>query len=235
MLALPTPPSVVRLAGIGALVLLAGVARAQVGGSIVVESDYRFRGVSLSSENPTAHLNLNYDHPRGWYAGASLAGVEFEPGPRRAAITAYGGWARRQGKGQAWEAGAIWNQFPDAAVYNYAELYAGFIAERWSARVYLSPDYFGRGVRTLYAEFNGAHSLTSDLRSFAHLGALVPLAVDTARGVAQTRYDARVGLGLRMDAFDLRLAWVGSSQALPYVGAYEQRRSTVVLSASYDF
>jgi uncharacterized protein (TIGR02001 family) len=234
VLALPTPQTVVRLACISALVLL-GAARAQTGGSIAVESDYRFRGVSLSGEDPTAHLNLNYDHPGGWYAGASLAGVELQPGTRGAAITAYGGWARRQGPGQAWEAGAIWNHFSGVASYDYGEVHAGFIAERWTARVYLSPDYFGRGVRTIYAEFNCALALASDLRTFAHLGVLAPLAGDTTAGAAQTRYDARVGLGLRVAAFDVRLAWVDSSHSVPYAGKYDQRRSTMVLSASHDF
>jgi uncharacterized protein (TIGR02001 family) len=215
--------------------LLGGAARAQVGGSIVLESDYRFRGVSLSGEDPTAHLTLSYDHPNGWYAGASLASAQLEPGPRRAAITAYGGWVKHQGAGRALEAGAIWNHFAGAAGYDYGEVFAGFIAERWTARIYFSPDYFGRSVRTMYAELNGAIALTSELRTFAHVGALAPLAGNAADGITRTRYDARVGLGVRVAAFDVQLAWVDTSQGVPYVGTYEQRRSTVVLSASHSF
>jgi uncharacterized protein (TIGR02001 family) len=230
-----TLQTVLRIAGIAALVLSSGAARAQAGGSIVVESDYRFRGVSLSGEDPTAHLALSYDHPSGWYTGASLAGVELEPGSRNAAVTAYIGFARRDGAGGTWEAGTSLNRFFGATAYDYGEVFAGFITERWTARVYLSPDYFGRGVRTMYGEFNGALALTPELRTFAHLGVLARLAGNVAPAIGQTRYDARVGLGLRVADFDVQLAWVDTSQGVPYVGAYEQRRSTVVLSASRNF
>ncbi|GAB2578276.1 hypothetical protein GCM10027034_06160 [Ramlibacter solisilvae] len=200
-----------------------------------MESDYRFRGVSLSGGDPTAHLALSYDHPAGWYAGASLTSVELVPGPRRAAGTAYAGYARRNRFGEAWELGATLTRFEGASNYDYEEVFAGYVAERWTARVYLSPDYFGHGVRTLYAELNGNLPLTPQLRTFAHLGALTRLQGATAPGLAQTRYDARVGLGLRIAEADLRLAWVGASERVPYVATYQQRRSTWVLSASYDF
>jgi uncharacterized protein (TIGR02001 family) len=229
------PPTVIRIAGIAALVFASVAARAQAGGSIVLESDYRFRGVSLSGEDPSAHLNLSYDHSSGWYAGASLAAVELEPGARQAALTAYAGYARRVGVQGTWEAGAILNRFSGAAGYDYGELFAGFIAERWSARAYLSPDYFGRGVRTAYAELNGALPLSADLRAFAHVGALARLGGDAAAGIGPARYDARIGLGLRVAEFDLQLAWVDTSRSVPYVGSYQQQRSAVVLSASHNF
>jgi uncharacterized protein (TIGR02001 family) len=226
---------VLRFAGIAAFALFSGVVRAQVAGSVVVESDYRFRGVSLSGGDPTAHLNLSYDHPTGWYAGAGLASVEVEPGPRRAALSGYAGYVRRIGAPGAWEVGAILNRFAGASNYDYDEVFAGFTAERWTARVYLSPDYFGRGVRTMYAELNGAIPLTTALRGFAHVGALARLSGDTAAGIGPARYDARVGVALRVADVDVRLAWVDTSEGVPYVGAYAQRRSTIVLSAAYEF
>ena len=200
-----------------------------------MESDYRFRGVSLSGEDPTVHLTLSYDHPSGWYTGASLAGVELDRGSRRPAVTAYVGFARRNGARGTWEAGTILNRFVGATTYDYGEVFAGFVAERWTARIYLSPDYFGSGVRTMYGEFNGAVPLTSELRTFAHLGVLTRLAGDAVPGIGQTRYDARVGLGLRVADVDVQLAWVDTSKRVPYAAVYEQRRSTVVLSASLSF
>src|SRR6185369_11635128 len=139
-----TPQTVLRVLGITATVLFSGFAAAQVGGSVIVESDYRFRGISLSGGDPTAHLNLAYDHASGWYTGASLAGTELKPGSRKTALTAYLGYASRRGDLGAWEAGAVLNRFFGLTYYDYDEVYAGFIAERWTARVYYSPDYFGR-------------------------------------------------------------------------------------------
>ena len=232
---MPALKPVLRIACIAALAVASGGLRAQVGGSIVVESDYRFRGISLSGEDPTAHLSLSYDHPRGAYGGASLSSVELEPGSHQAGLTAYAGYARRSGAAGTWEVGATLNRFAGAAAYDYDEVFAGYVAERWTARLYLSPDYFGRGARTLYGEFNGALPLTREWRTFAHLGVLARLSGDTAAGIGAARYDARVGLGLRIAQFDVQLAWVGTSQGVPYVGSYQQRRNTAVLSASYDF
>ena len=51
---------------------LAGAAHAQLGGSVAVDTDDRYRGVSLGDSQPGLRLTLNYDAPERWYAGASL-------------------------------------------------------------------------------------------------------------------------------------------------------------------
>jgi uncharacterized protein (TIGR02001 family) len=206
-----------------------------VGGSIVAESDYRYRGVSLNGEDPSLRVSLAYDHPGGWYAGASLARVELEPGTKRAATTAYAGYARRNAAGWTWESGATLSHFRGDAGRDDAEVFGGLIGEGWSARLYFAPHYFGRGVRTMYAELNAARPLAPAWHAFAHLGALARLAGDAPAGSDRLRYDARAGLGLRMADWDVQLAWVTSSRGGTYPVAYEQRRSTVVLSAGYDF
>ena len=148
---------------------------------------------------------------------------------------AYVGFARRNGARGTWEAGTILNQFVGATTYDYGEVFAGFVAERWTARIYLSPDYFGRGVRTMYGgtqRRGSAHDRAADLRA---PGCAHTSGGRRGPGIGQTRYDARVGLGLRVADFDVQLAWVDTSKRVPYAAAYEQRRSTVVLSASLNF
>ena len=137
--------------------LFSAAACGQVGGSIVAESDYRYRGISLNGEDPTLHVSLAYDDPRGWYAGASLAHVELEPGAKRAAATAYAGFVRRRATGWAWEAGATLNHFGGDAGHDYAEAFGGILAEGWSARLYYAPRYFGGSVRTLLADASPPH------------------------------------------------------------------------------
>lgn len=190
--------------------------------------------MSLSGEDPTLHVSVSFDNPRGWYAGASLVAVKLEPGSRRAGLTTYVGFARRNAGGWGWEGGAALSRFSGPSHYDYAEAFAGILAERWNARLYFAPDYFGRGVRTLYAEFNGALPLSSTLRAFAHLGILTPLSGATPDGDRRTRCDLRTGIGWRMRDIDLQLAWVGATGGDPYAATY-QRRRTVVLSAAYDF
>lgn len=220
------------------LLLLTAAARGQFSASVLAESDYRFRGVSLSDEDPDLHLSLAYDHASGWYAGASATGVELEPRQRDAELLGYLGYAQRPtgpGTRPAWELGAAVAHFAGAAHYDYLEVYAGVLEQRWNARLYYSPDYFGRGVRTAYAELNGGWPLAPTLRAFGHAGALLRLAGPAPPGAQRWRYDTRVGLSLAVDACELQLAWVWSSRGGPYPAAYEHKRSAVVLSASYFF
>src|SRR5207245_9773072 len=100
--------------------------------------------------------------------------------------------------------------------------------------LYFAPRYFGGSVRTLYAEVNTGRPLTLHWRAFAHVGALARVAGDAPIGSDRMRYDARLGLGLRISAWDAQLAWVTTSSGGAYPAAYDQRRSTVALSVGYD-
>ena len=164
-----------------------------------------------------------------------LASVELEPGPGGAAVTAYLGYVRRNTLQWAWETGATLTRFSGVSGRDYGEVFGGLIAERWTGRIYFSPDYFGQDQQTIYAELNGGVPLMAALRATVHLGALARLGGSVPAGVERIRYDARIGLGLRMAGFDLRLAWVGAGPGEPYAVSYEHRRSTVVLGSSYEF
>ena len=219
----------VALAALGAV--LAGSACGQVSGSVSVESDQRFRGVSLSDGKPDLRLSLAVDAPNGWYGGASATGVELERGSRQIELLGYAGHVWRIGAGLHWELGATAAHFTGGAHYDYQEVFAGLLAERWSARVYYSPDYYSAGVPTAYAELNGGVPLQANVRAFGHVGALSRL-----RGSAQrTRVDVRAGLALARDAWELQLAWHGIGRDGSYATAYERQRTGWVLSASYSF
>jgi uncharacterized protein (TIGR02001 family) len=219
----------VALAAFGTL--FAASACAQFSGSIAVESDQRFRGVSLSDGKPDLRLSLAYDVPNGWYGGASATGVEFEREPSQLELLVYAGHVWRAGAGANWELGVTAAHFSGGTRYDYQEVFAGLLAERWSARVYYSPDYYSAGIPTVYAELNGGVPLRANLRAFGHVGALSRL-----RGGAQrTRIDLRAGLALARDAWELQLAWHGIARDGSYPSAYERQRTGWVLGAIYSF
>jgi len=209
---------------------------------VLLESDQRFRGASLSNGKPSARLTLAYDHPGGAYAGASATGVEFDRGPRRAALLGYLGYSGRATADVAWEAGATLAHFAgDYSRYDYGEVFAGLGAGRWNVRLHHARDYFGLGLRTVYADVNAALPVAAAGHFFGHLGALVPvggtpagylLSADDERRVV---YDARLGAAVRLRACELQLAWVGSSRDAVYPAAAARSRNGVVLSASYAF
>lgn len=146
---------------------------AQISAQASIASDYVFRGVSLTDGRPTAAVEIDYDSPTGWFAGAlatetHLYGeTRYEP-----EYVVDVGYAHALGAGLTWEAGATYSIFSDFSIWNYAEVFAGVLGERWNARLYCASDYFGRGRRTYYAEFNYAQPLAAHWRLLGHVGLL---------------------------------------------------------------
>lgn len=214
---------------------MAGAA-AQTSGSVALQSDYRFRGLSLSDGQPSAQLGLNYDHPQGWYAGAQAACANLRERDL-AQLTVYGGMARRLASGWSWEAGASASRFSRAHDSDYGEWYAGLASERLGVRLYVSPHYFGRDLRTAYAEANGFYPLHDKLKLVAHGGVLRYLPRDGADLPA--RYDARLGLAQSLDDWNVQLAWVAASSRGPSAGTSPYytapSKRAFVLSVAYSF
>jgi len=224
----------------GALALLAlligDAAQAQLGATISVESDYRFRGVSLSDSKPAWRATLNHDFMAGAYAGASVTRVELARDDRYSQLVGYAGYVTRWRDGQSIEFGASYSHFTGDASYDYLEAYAGLLAERWSVRVHYAPDYFGRGMQTAYADVDTHWPMNETLRLFAHAGALVAVAGRSfGRDEQRSRFDLRVGLGATAGSLDLRLAWIEASRGGPYPAVYSGRRSAWQLSALLSF
>jgi len=227
---------VARQAGLAVLLLgLAGSACGQTALSLTAESDFIFRGISLSDAKPDASLNLDYDSASGWYAGALATAVEFDPGQRRAALFGYAGYAQRTTAGPAWEIGVTAAHFAGDSGYDYGEAYAGLLGQGWNARVYLSPSYFGSGVTTLYAEVNAATSLSPAWSLFGHVGALAPAGGGEPTDSRRSRWDARLGVSVTIGPAQLRLAWVGATRGGVYPTSYADPGSTLVLSATCFF
>jgi uncharacterized protein (TIGR02001 family) len=225
-------PSVLRAAFVAFSLAAAGGAAAQVGAGLSLETDYRFRGVSLSGGRPAVHLDLAWDGAGGVYAGAAATSVELERGMRRGQLIGYLGIARAT-SGFGWEVGATAAHFIAAAGYDYAELYAGLLGKNWNARLSLSPDYFGHGARTLYAELNAGSPLGAPWRVFAHLGALGAMGGTAAS--TRPRYDLRAGIAATRDAWELQLAWVEAGSGDIYPAPYPAKRSGLVLSVARFF
>jgi uncharacterized protein (TIGR02001 family) len=214
--------------------LLATAARAQLGATIAVDSDYRYRGVSLSDSKPSGRLTLNYDAPERWYAGASVTRAVLTPIESYNQLLGYAGGSTSVGDGRDLELGVDGSHFSGISGYDFAEAFVGLLAERWSARLYLAPDYYGRHVSVVYSELNAHVPLDAQSRLFAHAGALVP--VRGATGEAdRTRVDLSLGAGLALRAWDLHVALVGASAGGPYPAVANGRQAAVVVGASYSF
>lgn len=154
---------------IAALVAIgvAGKARAQeatgpqVSWNVAAASDYVFRGVSQTQENPA--LSAGVDLTNGaFYAGAWASNVDFGD-DADAEVDLYGGW-RPEVAGWTLDLGGVaylYTGQPDGADYDYVELKSA--ASRAvgpatvGAAVYYSPDFFGASEdEATYLEANAA-------------------------------------------------------------------------------
>jgi uncharacterized protein (TIGR02001 family) len=183
--------------------LQGSIAHAQVGGSVAVVSEYSFRGVSLGDGRPAVQLDVAYDSRNDWYVGAFASRVKLPDARSGVQLLAYAGHAVRISNGASLEFGAIRSTYSGAADYNYTEIHAGVATENLVARLYVSPDYYGRSVRTLYTELDGNLPLLPWLQLLGHAGYLHALTGSSANGA--DRWDARAGIGMRFDDWNVRV------------------------------
>ena len=103
--------------------LLAGAfapgAAGEVHGYLTAGTDYVFRGISQSNEDPSVQAGLDYAHAGGFFAGLFVAGIDYPVTPFRAdpgdvELDAYAGFGRPAGRDFAWDVALIHYQFPDS-------------------------------------------------------------------------------------------------------------------------
>jgi uncharacterized protein (TIGR02001 family) len=200
-------------------------------------SDYRYRGVSLSTGDPALQASFAYDHPSGWYAGLFASNVAFAVSPHRELeLLPYVGYVRRLSSGLAVEIGGEYAAFTGPEDYDYPEIYIGIAGDRFSGRVYYAPRYFGRDSGAFYAEVNTAQPLADRIRLLAHAGVLVNRGNDMKYGPADRQiFDARVGIAIDFEPFTLQASWVGVSSSHAGYPILSDRRNTAVVTLSYAF
>jgi uncharacterized protein (TIGR02001 family) len=211
---------------------------AQVSGSASLLSNYRYRGISLSNNDPAAQLAVAYDDASGWYGGAFASTVQIGyPASRELQAVAFGGYARRMPSGLSWEAGADYSAFTGGQSYNYAEVYVGMASENVSTRLYYAPRYFGQEAGVIYGEINASQRLLDRVRLLAHGGVLRNNS-ERAYGRPADRdvFDASVGVIIDFDQFTAQLSWVGiNSLNTPYPARASGSKNGPVLILSLSF
>lgn len=235
-----SPPA--RLARLTTLVatLLAGAGwvRADVGATLSLQTDARERGMSYSANRPSAQLGLAWDGEAGWYAGAQLAHARFSQS-QGLALQVYGGRVVELAPGLNAETGIAAHAYENRSSYDYQEVYAGLLGERWNLRAYFSPDYYGIGQRSLYAEFNLRWPLARGVAALGHVGLLHGWAGQVspyAEPRGATRVDVRLGASWQLgSSSELQLAWTAAGRGGPYTWTDATRRRTLVLSLTTAF
>jgi len=214
---------------------LAEPARAQASATLGLQSDYRYRGISLSSGRPVGTLDLSFDHKSGFYAGGSAIVTEHEGDMKSLGFIEYLGFATARHGGVSWDLG-VDNQ--DLAYYygdrriplRYAEAYVGVVGDFLSVHLHYAPNYLRQGYGALYAEVDGSLKPAEKWRLFAHLGTTAPVGDTEGR---HQRWDARAGVARQLGPIELQASVVATTPDPPALTP--QGRATVVVGASWSF
>lgn len=219
---------------------LAGPVRGQVAVSVTAQSDYQYRGVTLSDGRPALSLDVGYDHPSGAYAGASVIGVTGPGGnPQVLGYVVYAGWSARLTPALAWDVGVSNARYTeptsDAYKADDTEVYAGLIAQNVSAHIYYSPNYLGEDAAALYLDVDGTVRLARRWRLFGHVGELAALDGGAGLGGARDYFDIRGGVAFAFRNGEVRLAWSHVGPRPSYDSGYPEARDGMTLGATYGF
>ena len=201
-------------------------------------SDYRYRGISLTGNDPALQGTVDYDDPSGFYAGAFASNVRFAyASGAEAQILSFVGYARQLPSGVSLDAGVDYSLFTRTQGYDYPEIYCGFASGTFSGRLHYSPRYFGHFGDAVYGELNAAQPLADNVRLVVH-GGVLHSSYGNAYPAPTTRatFDGRVAVSFDIDGFNVELGFVGVSNAQSaYPFARNGRRNGVVATLMRSF
>ena len=152
-----------------ALALTAFAAQAEVTGTITAVSDYDFRGITQTSQDPALQGSIDFAHDSGVYAGAWASNVDFgDCCDENIEVDLYGGF--RGGDAVTYDVGIIYYAYPGADDIDFPEIYAGLGWNWLSGKVWYSNDFGNSGDSAMYYEANGSWELPANFGATAHVG-----------------------------------------------------------------
>jgi uncharacterized protein (TIGR02001 family) len=217
-----------RILAAFALLATAAAANAEVTGTAAIVSDYDFRGISQSGEDPAVQLSIDYGHESGWYAGVWGSSVDHfgDPidgvGEASTEVDVYTGY-KFGTDAVSFDVGLVYYAYPGVSNINYAELYGKVTAGIFTGSVYYTNDYSGNDD---YAELvwldpaidgGAAFYVAGDVNIPAgpvtvglHAGYSDGDGIEGLLGVEDSYFDYSVGVSYSASNVTLSLKWVAA-------------------------
>ncbi len=215
----------------------AAPAAAEVGATVSVFSDDRFRGYSLSDGRPVGTFDFAFDDSSGLYADVAATGVVSHASPSALGAQLNGGYAKQLRSGTTLDFGIIYSTYSHysegGARKSYAEIYAGIARGALSSQIFLSPHYSEAGLWTAYGEINANVSPARKWNVDAHAGMLLPLRTDDKNEIYRAAFDARLGITRELGPLSLHASWVLGEHGREYYGDRARGGSAFVLGATW--
>ena len=194
-----------------AALAVAGVAQAgEFSSTITATTDYDFRGVTQTTNDPALQVSLDYAWDNGIYAGLWASNVDFGSCcGEQAEVDYYLGYAGGDEEGLTYDVGALWYAYPGATGLDYPEVYAGVAYGMFDAKVWYSWDFFNLDESAYYIEGNASLPLPGDFGLGFHVGYSDGKAFDLPGYEAYMDYS--IALSKTLGNFDVELKWADGS------------------------
>ena len=207
----------VRILAAFGLVAAAGVAQAEVSGTAAIVSDYDFRGITQTNEQPAVQLSIDYANEAGFYAGTWGSNVgsdlgQFTDGGQNTAgteIDLYTGFKGTAGD-LGWDAGITYYIYSGASDLNYPEIYGKLSYGMFSGGLYYSNEFGAKDNGSATYLFGDVGIPAGDLTIGLHAGISSGDGIEDAYfGPLEDSYqDYSLGLSYSASNLTLGVKWV---------------------------
>jgi uncharacterized protein (TIGR02001 family) len=227
------------LAALG-LITAAGAANAGVTSTWTLASDYDFRGITQTAQDPAVQASLDYAHDSGWYVGAWASNVDFgDSVDVNYELDVYTGFTKTLENGLGYDVGLVYYTYPDESDFNYFEAYGSLSYGMFKGKLWYSPDFGGDATSgntpAYYVEGNVTVPLPNNFSVLGHVGYS---AGDYWDDADSEYFDYSVGVGYTAGNFNLALKWIDGSDLEALDGTPDDvfsSESRVVFSVATTF
>jgi uncharacterized protein (TIGR02001 family) len=197
--------------GLAALAMIASasVAHAELSGTLTAVSDYDFRGVTQSAQDPALQGSIDWAADSGLYLGAWASNIDFgDSFDADIEVDLYGGFTG--GEDIVWDIGFIYYGYPGESDADYQELYASVAYSFLKGKIWYSNEFGGfDNGSSLYYDASASWELPENFGVNAHIGYSDGDGVEDAYG--DTYMDWSVGVTYALGNFTLGLKYVDGS------------------------
>jgi uncharacterized protein (TIGR02001 family) len=197
-----------------------------VTGNVTLATDYVWRGISQTLEDPAIQGGFDWAPDDNWYVGVWGSNVDFA-GPEHMELDVYGGWATELSSGLGIDIGFIqYLYFDDTADVDFNEIYAGLSHSGFSGTLSYDTDN-----KNTYLDAGYEYEFANGLTASAHVGNY-----DFDLGGGYTDYS--IGLAASFAGLDYGLTYYDTDISLAEAGDLDTLALTdgrVVLSIGRSF
>lgn len=179
-------------------------------GNIALTTDYRFRGISQTDEDPAVQGGFNINHESGLYAGIWASNLDFNDGDEASIeVDVFAGFTGKFNDALGYDAGIVTYIYPGADTdpdYDYTEVYAGLTYSIFSLKYFYSPEFFFDTGNAGYIDGTVNLSLPGEFGLLLHAG---HQSIDENDNFGTPDYtDYRIGVNKKVAGFGLDLSYI---------------------------